>query len=118
MPVEFSVACYRFGHSMIRNVYDYNRNFGRKPDGSAGFVASRTLPQFLFLFTGKSPTPVRRPYRAADVCRTTGSSSGTASTAAHARPGRRAGAQDRHPASPPTLGDMPNEGNDPTLDAP
>ncbi len=27
MPVEFSVAAYRFGHSMIRNMYNFNRNF-------------------------------------------------------------------------------------------
>ena len=27
MPVEFSVAAYRFGHSMIRNNYHFNRNF-------------------------------------------------------------------------------------------
>ncbi|MEZ0540422.1 peroxidase family protein [Fibrella arboris] len=27
MPVEFSVAAYRFGHSQIRNQYRFNRNF-------------------------------------------------------------------------------------------
>lgn len=27
MPIEFSVAAYRLGHSMIRSVYDYNRVF-------------------------------------------------------------------------------------------
>jgi len=27
MPLEFSVAVYRFGHSMVRDVYRYNRNF-------------------------------------------------------------------------------------------
>lgn len=27
MPFEFSVAAYRFGHSMVRNVYHYNSNF-------------------------------------------------------------------------------------------
>lgn len=27
MPVEFSVAAYRFGHSMIRDDYSWNRNF-------------------------------------------------------------------------------------------
>lgn len=27
MPFEFSVAAYRFGHSMVRNLYRYNSNF-------------------------------------------------------------------------------------------
>ncbi|MFL5202959.1 MAG: peptidoglycan-binding protein [Microvirga sp.] len=27
MPVEFAAAAYRFGHSMIRTLYDYNLNF-------------------------------------------------------------------------------------------
>ncbi|HYX29475.1 MAG TPA: heme peroxidase family protein [Pyrinomonadaceae bacterium] len=29
MPFEFSVAAYRFGHSMVREVYRYNSNFPR-----------------------------------------------------------------------------------------
>jgi len=29
MPFEFSVAAYRFGHSMVRNHYHYNANFPR-----------------------------------------------------------------------------------------
>lgn len=57
MPVEFSVACYRFGHSMIRNAYDYNRNFGRKPEGGPGFIIPSASLNLLFLFTGKSRTP-------------------------------------------------------------
>jgi len=28
MPLEFSVAAYRHGHSQVREVYDWNRNFG------------------------------------------------------------------------------------------
>jgi len=30
MPLEFTVAAYRFGHSMVRNVYDFNLNFNAK----------------------------------------------------------------------------------------
>lgn len=49
MPLEFSVAAYRYGHSMVRGDYDYNRNFGRGdffgPEGRATFDQ-------LFQFTG------------------------------------------------------------------
>lgn len=42
IPVEFSVAAYRLGHSMVRNNYDWNKNF-----------PSATLAQ-LFQFSGLS----------------------------------------------------------------
>lgn len=42
MPVEFSVAAYRFGHSLIRDTYSWNRNFP---------AADLSL---LFTFTGVS----------------------------------------------------------------
>ncbi|GEO42557.1 hypothetical protein SAE02_67050 [Skermanella aerolata] len=58
MPVEFSVACYRFGHSMIRDSYDYNRNFGRKPDDTAGFLIPKASLNQFFQFTGKSAAPM------------------------------------------------------------
>lgn len=50
MPLEFSAAAYRFGHSMIRATYDFNDNFG-----SGG----RVVPQpvdfgLMFTFTALS----------------------------------------------------------------
>src|SRR5262249_55602269 len=50
LPLEFSVAAYRFGHTMVRASYDFNINFNA--DGSApGGAASLEL---LFTFTALS----------------------------------------------------------------
>lgn len=49
MPLEFSVSAFRFGHSMARESYDWNRIFGRRPDGTEG----RADFNLLFKFTGK-----------------------------------------------------------------
>ena len=50
IPVEFSAAAYRFGHSMVREQYDYNRVFrAGNPDGAP--PASLGL---LFRFSGLS----------------------------------------------------------------
>lgn len=47
MPLEFSVACYRFGHTMVRRDYDFNVNFNTT--GAPGtFPATLGL---LFTFT-------------------------------------------------------------------
>ena len=50
-PLEYSVAAFRFGHTMVRGAYDHNRNFGR-----AIPPATPVLPvapfALLFLFTG------------------------------------------------------------------
>ncbi len=47
MPLEFSVAAYRLGHSMIRETYNYNRVFSTDP----GALTVATLG-LLFRFTG------------------------------------------------------------------
>jgi hypothetical protein len=48
MPVEFSVASYRFGHSQVRGAYQWNRVFNSTgPGGIASLFA-------LFTFTGVS----------------------------------------------------------------
>jgi hypothetical protein len=44
MPIEFSVACYRLGHSMVRPAYSWNKIF----DFGAGTL------DLLFVFTGLS----------------------------------------------------------------
>lgn len=62
MPIEFSVACYRFGHSMVRGAYDYNRNFGRQKDAADspdGNLRARATLDQLFEFTGKHKAPFR-----------------------------------------------------------
>ena len=68
MPLEFSIAAFRFGHTMVRGAYDFNRNFGIEPG------ALRRSPTFnlLFAFTGggevqRRPTPARPT-----CCRSTG----------------------------------------------
>ncbi len=59
IPVEFSVAAYRFGHTMVRHEYDHNRVFGPGSPG-AGRLAPADLP-ILFLFTGFSSNGGRMP---------------------------------------------------------
>jgi hypothetical protein len=49
MPVEYAVAAYRFGHSMVREVYAHNAVFGPQADT----IAPATLG-LLFDFTAKS----------------------------------------------------------------
>lgn len=51
IPVEFAVAAYRFGHSLVRETYDHNRVFGPGP----GRLAPGSLA-LLFRFTGLSGT--------------------------------------------------------------
>ena len=69
MPLEFSVAAYRYGHSMVRGGYDHNRNFGR-----GAVVAPFASFEQLFEFTGNGhaldttttpPSVVFGPFRGA-----------------------------------------------------
>ena len=66
MPVEFSVAAFRLGHSMIRRSYDWNKRF----PGTAGSL------EFLFEFSGTSGFLAE----GAAPCRATGSRTSVAST--------------------------------------
>jgi len=50
LPLEFTVAAYRFGHTMIRDDYDFNLNFNRSGDPGT-FPADLGL---LFTFTALS----------------------------------------------------------------
>ena len=50
MPVEFSVAAYRFGHSMVRGLYRINDTTNRVPVFSGTYVSGSDL-------TGFSPSP-------------------------------------------------------------
>lgn len=51
IPLEFSVAAFRFGHTMARPDYDWNAVFGREVEGVTHFLP-RSDFRFLFKFTG------------------------------------------------------------------
>ncbi len=116
MPLEFSAACYRFGHSMVRDAYDYNRNFGRKPEGGAGFLLPNAPLNLLFRFTGKSPTPFdpagKTPQKVLphNWIIEWDRFDGTSPRDAADGPGRFTRMIDTHLAQ--TLGTLPNEGED------
>jgi hypothetical protein len=50
-PLEYSVAAYRFGHTMVRGGYDHNRNFGRGVPPNSPLLPFAPFG-LLFLFTG------------------------------------------------------------------
>ncbi|WP_061935073.1 heme peroxidase family protein [Aureimonas sp. AU22] len=60
LPLEFSVAGFRFGHSMVRGAYDHNRFFGRAEGGSTPFI-DRAPFDLLFAFTGNGHPPMPSP---------------------------------------------------------
>jgi hypothetical protein len=73
MPVEFSVAAYRFGHSMIRPIYRLNANIPRLPiftaDNGQSLVGFRDFPHNwaidwrLFFNLEAAPNPNLGPKR-------------------------------------------------------
>ncbi len=61
LPFEFSAACFRFGHTMVRNRYDINFNFGRPSLDMDG--PTRATLRDLFAFTGRaSPDGISPPF--------------------------------------------------------
>ena len=50
MPIEFSVAAYRMGHSQVREFYNHNRVFGAPP--GVPFPLANASLGLLFAFTG------------------------------------------------------------------
>jgi len=67
MPLEFSVATFRYGHSMVRGEYDFNENFGRAADGSDGTTLPRADFNFLFAFTGGGGMRLGKPLTAKEL---------------------------------------------------
>lgn len=54
MPLEFSVAAFRFGHSMVRPGYDWNDRFGRDKDGNGDLAPF----ELFFAFTANGNPPM------------------------------------------------------------
>lgn len=57
MPLEFSVAAFRFGHTMVRAEYDWSRHFGRAVESVVPQL-DRSPFELLFAFTGGAHDPM------------------------------------------------------------
>lgn len=106
LPLEFSAAGYRFGHSMVRGLYDYNKNFGRP-----GGILPKANLNLLFGFTGGGgniDNTKRLPKNwVMDWTRFVGVAPHDATDGGPARVARKIDT-----ALAPQLGDMVKEGND------
>lgn len=60
LPLEFSVSAFRYGHSMVRADYDWNRFFGRTV-GSSVNLLDRAPFALMFAFTGNGDNPMPTP---------------------------------------------------------
>lgn len=109
LPLEFSTAAFRFGHTMVRGVYDYNRNFGRGagilPDAPFNLLFGFTANGGFRPFPGAAPKPKLPSNWIIDWSRFLDADTGFPD-----EPQRAARAIDT--ALVPPLGDMVNEGLD------